>query len=158
MKSKFLLFLCLFPVLLFSQKQESFTSIVDQLNKDLIQFEKLLAHGEEYLPIKGFDLSKKETKGLIKETDYDAILTKNRDSIRQFYMIVYFQERILDQLQRLLIHPDFEKYDIAKMVHEELLVVKSADNKLYNFSLDEKTGGSYRSRFSIMHFTDLILI
>lgn len=155
MKSLFLLFVCLFPILPFAQKQASFTSIVDQLNNDLVQYEKLFAHGDEYLPINRFDLSKKEMKALIKESDCDAILTNSKDSINQYYMIVYFQERILDQLQLLLNHPDFGKNDIAKMIHDELSVVKSADNKLYNFSLDEKSEGSYRSRFSYMHFTDL---
>ncbi|PWH85115.1 hypothetical protein [Brumimicrobium oceani] len=153
-----LLFICLFlfPILVFSQKSVSFVSLVDQLNKELIHYSKLSPFGEEYISISEFDLSRKQRKELLKEADYDAVLSIKKDSIQQFHMIFYYQDRILAQLDQLLEHQDFEKYDIIKMISgDELAIVKSADNKLYNFSIDEKTGGSYRSRFSIMHYTDL---
>lgn len=156
MKIISLLYLIIFPLFLFGQKQGSFTAFVDQLNKELIQYSKVSPFGEEYIPIKEFDLSRKEKKELLKEADYDRVLNENKDSIQQFHMIFYFQDRILAQLDELLKHPDFEKNDISNMITvDELAIVKSADNKLYNFSLDEKTGGTYRSRFSIMYYTDL---
>ena len=127
------------------------------MDRELVQYSKVSPFGEEYIAIKEFDFSKKEKKQLIKEADYDAVLSKNKDSIQQFHMIFYYQDRILDQLDELLKHPDFKKNDIAKMISgDELSIVKSADNKLYNFSLDGKNGGTYRQRISIMHFTDLV--
>ncbi len=158
MKIISLLLLVVFPLFLIGQKQEAFVSMVDKLNKELMQYSKVSPYGEEYISIEEFGFSNRERKELLKEADYDAVLSKNKDSIQQFHMIYYFQDRVLAQLDQLLKHPDFEKNDIAKMISgDELSVVKSADNKLYNFSLDEKTGGTYRSRFSIMHYTDLVI-
>ena len=34
-------------------------------------------------------------------------------------------------------------------------IIKSDDNKLFNFSIDEKTGGTYRSRISLMHYSEI---
>ncbi|WP_107040152.1 hypothetical protein [Brumimicrobium mesophilum] len=154
---KITLLFFLFPLFLLSQKKVPFSTLVSELNEDLTQYEKLSPFGEEYLSLKDFDLSRKERNELILVSDYDENLTKNKDSIAQYQMIFYLQDQILSKLDKVLKHPDFEKYDIDELIHDELSVVKSTDNKLFNFSLDEKTGGSYRSRFSIMHYTDLIL-
>lgn len=152
-----ILYIVLFPFSLWSQNNEDILTLIDALNNNLNQYAKLSPFGSNYVPIDSLNLSETEIKELVEEANYDANLTLNKDSIDEFYMIFYFQDEVIQCLENILNHPDFEKYDIRELIKsDELSIIKSSDGKIYNFTMDEKMGGTYRSRISIMHFTDLI--
>ncbi len=141
----------------FGQSQESFEKLVSETNEYISQYSKLNPF-VEYYEIKGFGLSKKETKELLAEADYDATLTKDKDSIASYHTIFYFQENITNNIHKLISHNKFKTNNIKEQLLSndiDLAIVVSDDKKLYNFSLDEKMGGTYRSRISIMHFTEI---
>jgi hypothetical protein len=152
---RLILILIFIPILTFGQKKRSIEKIAEDLNNSLNQYSRLSPFGEEYLEIASFNLSKKETKELLVEANYDATLSKNKDSIQSYQMIDYFQTEIESSLNQILIHTDFQKYNISELItSDELHIVPSDDNKLFNFSFDAKTGGTYRHRISMMHYTD----
>ena len=146
------------PFISFGQAQSNFNKLIDITNHCLKQYAKLTPFGDEYFPISSFDLSKMEIKDLIIEAGDDDALSKNKDSIQSYFMITYFQEKIIDQINQIVKTPDFQASKMKELLTPgELSIVISDDNKLINFSLGEKTGGSYDSRISIMHYTGSIL-
>ncbi|WP_196887900.1 hypothetical protein [Aureivirga sp. CE67] len=152
---KTLITLFFLPFLAFSQTKADFNKLIEDTNEYLTQYSKLRAYGEEYYPISEFGLSKREIKKLLIDADYDATLSKNKDSIQNYHMIFYFQEKITKRINQIVRHQDFQKVNIQELItSDELSIVISDDNKLFNFSMDAKTGGTYRSRISIMHYTD----
>ncbi len=140
------------------QSQESFDKLISKTNKHLVQYSKLSPFDDEYISIKNLGLAKKEIEDLLKEADYDATLSNNKDSIAAYHMIGYFQDRIFDDINGLIAHNKFKENDIIELLEvdeTDLSIIASDDRKMYNFSLDEKTGGTYRSRISIMHYTEI---
>ncbi len=149
--------LCFLTNFGFGQSQKSFEKLVSETNEYISQYSKLSPF-VEYYEIKGFGLSKKETKEILVEADYDATLTKNKDSIASYHIIGYFQEKIINNIHRLISHNKFKINNIKEQLQSndiDLALVVSDDKKLYNFSLAEKTGGTYRSQISIMHYTEI---
>lgn len=150
----FILSFILISITGFGQSQKSFDQLIAQTNQYLVEYEKLSPF-EEFYQIKDFGLSKKEIKELIKDSD-DNDFNKGKDSIVSMYLILYFQDKIIDNIQKLVYHDKFEVNGTQALWSEgDLATVVSEDKKLYNFSLDEKTGGSYRSRISLTHYTDI---
>lgn len=153
MRTKVILLLISVPMIIFGQKQEKFSKLIEKINHSLLEYNKLSPFGSSYYPIDGFGLSKQEIKKIIADADYDGILSVNKDSIQEYYMIVFFQGEIEAYLDKIIEHPDFLKNDIANLIKGNVLsIVKSDDNKLLNISFDEKTGGSYRSQISKMYY------
>jgi len=158
---KYLLILFFFPLSVVGQEELSFNTLVNEANHYLNQYSRLSPYGREYYSILSFKFSQKESEDLISEatyhTDYDAILNQNKDSILGRYMIDHLQEKITHRLNQIINHSEFQKNDIEKLMNSnELSVVVSEDKKLYNFYFDEKTGGTYRSQVSIMHYTEFV--
>lgn len=148
-----LLVFILLSTMAFGQSQASFNNLVFETKAHLKQYSKLSPF-EEYYTIKDFGFSKK----VIQELLMDATLKKKKDSIASYHIIGYFQDKILTNIQKLISHSKFKENNIIELLltnNSDLSIFVSDDNKLYNFSLDEKTGGTYRSRISIMHYTDI---
>ena len=143
------------PLLSMTQSKSSLLRLIDQTHYYLNQYEKLNPLGQDYHPIESFSLSKKETREFIAGANYDATLTPNKDSVETYYAIFYFQDKITEHLIKIIQHPQFTQVNIPKLLESnELFIAVSEDQKLYNFSFSEKTGGTYRSRISIMHYTE----
>jgi len=157
MRIKLVIILAFYSFGALGQQKVKFEQLINELNHYLEGYSKLTGfeHGT-YYPIANFGLSKQEEEELIKESDYDENLTPNKDSIASYEMIFYLQDKIITHLKQIIKHPDLQKNDIEKLIKDELGVIVSDDKKLYNFSLDEKTGGTYRSRISMMHYTDML--
>lgn len=156
-RMKILTTLILLPFIVFGQPKTDFKKLVEETNHYLTQYSKLIPFGNEYYPISGFGLSKKEIKELLLDADYDTTLSNNKDSIQSHFMIGYFQGKIEEQINKIVKHPNFRQINIKELIKsDELSIVVSEDNKLINFSFDEKTGGTYRSQISITHYTDFI--
>lgn len=155
MRSKFILILTLAPFLLLGQEQQDYCKLIDKINHYFEWYGSLYPN-DGYLAISNFGLSEQERIALIEENNYDRILTRNKDSIQSEFMIYFYQDQIIDHLYQLVGHSEFQIKGLSKLTTEELSIVVSEDNKLFNFSFDEKTGGTYRTRISIMHYTDLV--
>lgn len=157
MRIKLIVALTLLPLIALAQKQRPFKKLIEETNHYLNEYAELSPFGDEYLALSGFELSRREIKELLKEADYDATLSKGKDSIQGYHMIYFFQNKILNQINQVVEHPDFLKNDIISLIEgDDLSITKSDDNKLFNFSLDEKTGGTYRSWISMMFYTDFV--
>ena len=79
-------------------------------------------------------------------------MSSDLDSISTFSMIDYLHEKIIGSLEHLLQRSDL-KENLAKLEKlEGLGMAKSSDNKLFNFTLFAKNGGSYRMYLSTMHY------
>ena len=139
-----------------SQSNNSFKKLIDNTNNYLSYYSNLNPY-TDYYSLKTFNFSKEEHLALLEEANYDATLTPNKDSIASYHIIQYFQDKIIKNIHQITSHKQFDNKDIKALLHcndVDLLIVVSNDKKLYNFSLDEKTGSTYRSRISIMHYTD----
>ncbi len=150
-----------FPLLAIAQKEKPFNTLIEETNHYLNQYSRLFPFDDEYKSISSFGLSEKEKKDLLdfvsSKPDNDSELSENHDSISNWYMIYYYQEKIKKHLKSIVNHSYFSQCDIRKLItSDELSIVVSEDKKLVNFSFDEKTGGTYRSRISIMHYAEFI--
>ncbi len=156
-----LVLICLFPMLLQGQEDASFDKLIQETNHYLNQYATLSPFDSEYHLISSFDLAQKEREDLIAEANtdiyYGQSLSANKDSILSQYMISYLQKRITGHLNQIVKHPDFQKKDIQNLItSDEMSIVVSDDKKLYNFSFDEKTGGTYRSQISMMYYSEFV--
>lgn len=89
------------------------------------------------------------------DADYKFVLSKNKDAIQNHFMITYYQRKIEEHINKIIKHPNFRQVNIKELLNsKELSIVSSEDNKLINFSFDEKTGGTYRSHISITYYAD----
>lgn len=153
-KWAFTTFLLLIANLSFCQSNASFNKLISETNKYLDSYSELNPF-HEYYALTEFEFTDKEHNELIKEANNDTNLIKN-DSIEVLFLIYYMQNKIIENLHDIIENPEFHKNDITQLLHlGSLQIVKSEDNKLYNFSLNEKSGGSYLSRISFMYFTDI---
>jgi hypothetical protein len=151
------LIILIVPLALWSQEKSSFLKLIEETNQYLHNYSKLYPIGDQFVSIKDFGFSKKEIKEITQNTNRNHALSKNKDSIEVFELIYYFQEKISGHIHKIINHPDFLKHEIQKLItSDELHIAISDDKKLYNFSYDEKTGGSYREQVSIMYYTDYI--
>ena len=149
----FLLF-CL-PFLAQSQPVRDLDSLIKETNHYLSAYKTLSPFGPEYYSINDFNLTKAERESLITGADNDLVLSDNKDSIDRYHIINYFQEKIIENLNLITEHPHFQIKNIQSSLETgDLQIVISSDQKLINFILDEKTGGTYQSRISIFYYSD----
>lgn len=147
--------LCLWINFGFGQSQKSFDEIISKTNEYIEKYSKLSPFGsDEFIPLKKSGLPKEEIK-YIKEhyEEYDGY---SKDSISEFNLLLEFQGLIVENLTRIISHKKFEENRIEVLINQsfDLSIVVSDNRKLFNFSLDEKTGGTYRSRISITYYTE----
>ncbi len=70
-----------------------------------------------------------------------------------FDRIVDVQSQISDKLIKVLSDPRIVKYNITELFgNTGLMISHSSDERIYFLSLDEKTGGSFRSCITIIHY------
>ncbi len=144
--------------------QESFEELISETNEYLTQYSKVNAN-----PLSGiykmddFEFSEKEMKTFLQYLeDYGfKDLSAHKDSIEHRPLAMFFQTKIVLQLKKIIAHEKFEDHNIESLLktsehsNSDLEITISEDRKLYNFSLPEKTGGSYRSKISVMHYTEI---
>lgn len=137
----------------FSQSQKSFDKLIAQTNNYLEEYASLSPFGG-YYALEDFKISKKEIKELLKSDSEN--FTPDKDSVDAYAMISYLQQKIIDNIYKLTAHKKFLENDITGLLQQgDLNIAVSDDKKLYNFSLYEKTGGTYHSYISVMYFTEL---
>ncbi len=139
------------------QTQSDFDELVARTNLYVKNYDLLsgFANRENYFAWKDTNLPPALVESIRKDQDYQDELSTSRDSISEYGLILELQDLIFQSLSKVLAHPASKGKDLTKLFPEgDLAVIQSDDGKLYNFSLDEKTGGTYRSRISLMHFTD----
>jgi hypothetical protein len=159
MKTK-LLFPSLFFVLFCNisvdaQSQKSYSKLITTTNQYLEKYSNLSPYGsDENIAYESSGLSKADIKYLKK--NYQEFDGYTIDSISEFNLLLEFQGLIIQNLTEIMNHERFLDTKIEEQLSRDydLAIVVSNDRKLFNFSLDEKTGGSYRSRISITYFTE----
>ncbi|WP_208746768.1 hypothetical protein [Aquimarina algiphila] len=151
---KFILFFLILSNFTFAQENISFKRLISKTNKYLEFYGEISIYGKNSYSFNEIGISKKDQKGILKnKKDYEFVV---RDSIGKYDLILFLQKKIMYNLNRVVTNAEFGKNDITQLLNSsELDVIKSDDGKLYNFSIDEKTGGTYKSRVSLMHYTEL---
>ncbi|WP_299277013.1 hypothetical protein [uncultured Psychroserpens sp.] len=146
----FLKYLILCSSLLGFSQETVFKFTVNQLNKELNIYATQSAHGAENFAVKDLELSEIEMQIYFEKEEQIT----STDSISMYAAISITQSKINALLFILMGNKETAKHDLRHVINDELAIVKSEDNKLYNFSLDQKTGGSYRSRISWMYYLE----
>ncbi len=77
--------------------------------------------------------------------------TDKPGNVTGFSVIQYYAGAIDEILKKVLNDKNIVRYDLSKIV-PGMGVARSDDGRLYSLSIDEKTGGSYRSQLSWMHY------
>lgn len=149
MKKWILIGAVLWSFISYGQSKRSFNTLLDQTNRYLSVYAELPTY-EAYYILKDLDLTKKEIRDLIKEgSQTNGHFTNESDSIESFDLIMYLNTEILNNLDKLLAHDEFSFEGINQLKRDiDLAIIVSEDRKLYNFSLADKHGGTYRSRTS----------
>ena len=153
---KFLNFLFLFLFCVFIEKAScqqviSLDSLVENVKVNLSLYEDFLPFGSDFYSLHGYGITTDEINRMIEKEE----ISQGTDSA-DFYVLQWIvQERIDRTLAQIVVHPDFKTSDVQNLLGESMYVVVSPDHKLFNFSFDENTGGSYLSRISYMFYTDL---
>jgi hypothetical protein len=129
----------------------SFNKLIQETNSYLAVYDELNPHYDNYIPFDSLELSKKQLQ-LIKDDCEEC----SEDSIHEYTLIFSVQSLIMENVTKILAHKNFGKQPIEALLNNnsDLSITISDDRKIYNFSIDEKAGGTYRSRFSITYFTE----
>ncbi len=141
-----------------SQSQESFNELIKETNGFLNSHSVLndyMGSYDTFISFKESGLSKKRIESAIMNNDYEDGISKGKDSIYEAYLIEELNKLIKSNVYKIISHTKFKAQKIDSLLNGGINIVKSEDNKLYNFSFNEKTGGTYRSRISIMYFSDV---
>jgi len=138
----------IFCSIAFFAKAQSIEKLITQIEKDLFVYERLSPWDNGY-SVKDFNFTEQELDEIKSDISKDLMeeLMLDRDSIQSYYVIEIFQERILENIDKIAHHKDFPKKG------SEFFLV-SPDSKLFNFVLDGKTGGSYRSQISAVYYRE----
>ncbi|MDR2009974.1 MAG: hypothetical protein LBQ22_05785 [Bacteroidales bacterium] len=114
------------------------------------RIEKIIEQTEEYLAVYG-GLSpwvENYPIGDFKFTEWELENVEiENDSISGYYIISIYQDKILANIDKIANHKDFPQKG------SEFFLV-SPDNKLFNFTLFENTGGSYKSNISVIYYKE----
>ena len=114
------------------------------------RIDKLIAQAEEYLTIYNGLNPRVEYYPIIDfnftEQDLENIEIEN-DSINGYDVISIYQKKILATIDKIAYHKDFPKKGSN-------LFLASPDKKLFNFTIFENTGGSYKSRISVIYYKE----
>jgi hypothetical protein len=101
--------------------------------------------------VKAFKLTKIELDSLRNNVDGYAL-----DTVMNGSSLTYaLSNMIKNNLQRILSWKDIGKYDLSLLFKKYLQIAVSPDNKLYAFSFDQKTGGSYHSNYSFVFYNPI---
>ena len=147
---RFITYVILCSSLLGFSQDTSFKFAIDQLNKELKIYATQSPHGAETYAVKDLGLSEVEMQIYFEKEEQ---ITR-ADSIDMYDAISITQSKINAILFMLMGNRETAKHDLSTLINGELAIVKSEDHKLYNFSLDQKTGGSYRSRISWVYYLE----
>ena len=132
----FILFCCI----TFVSNAQSIDNLITQIEKDLSVYEQISPWKDDY-KINDFDFTKEELK------DEEGKEIGKNEIIDQFLVQDIFKKRILKNIDKIVNHKDFPDKGSD-------LFSASPDNKLFNFVMDENTGGTYRSRLSLIYYKD----
>ncbi len=140
----------------FGQSPKPLDNLVSETNEYLEKYSKLTPPfgADEFVTLKESGLPKDEIKYI--KAHYGEYDGYSKDSISEFNLKDEFQELIVKNITHIISHNKFKDSKIDELINHnfDLSIVVSDDRKLYNFSLDEKTGGTYRSRISITHYIE----
>ncbi|MCZ2356457.1 MAG: hypothetical protein LC115_07180 [Bacteroidia bacterium] len=95
----------------------------------------------------------KQTEQINALLKYYQTLSPFSDTENNFELIDSLSNEITIHLLKVLNDKRILNYQIETLfTEEELMLSKSDDNRIYFFSIDEKTGGSYRTSKTIIHY------
>jgi hypothetical protein len=136
MKHRKYILIIIFCCLAFFAKAQNIENLISQTEEYLSVYD-ILSPWVEYYSLKDFSFSEEELKDIDLEND----------SIEGYNIISIFQNRILDNIDKIAHHKDFPQKGSD-------LFLAAPDNKLFNFTLFENTGGSYKSFISIIYYKE----
>ncbi len=151
---KTFLFLLFFPIALLAQQSPAFEQRSAQLQGYLSAYDQLYPLESLYSMTQlGLSASERARfRAYVSEPE--TPLADTVDWVETEWLLAYLQDAIVAEMtvlmQDSLTRPN--ETDVGWMGNS-LDMVRSDDGRLYNFSLDEKTGGTYRSRISWMYYT-----
>jgi len=137
-----------------AQSQRSFERLVKETNEHIQSFSQLNTYDfDKGVAYEETGLPKERIAHILQEDagNYDGY---SADSMPTYGLISEYQELIIEDILQLLTHSKLSENSLESMLSTgaDLSVVVSPDRQIYNFSLDEKTGGTYRSRISFTHY------
>jgi hypothetical protein len=144
----FLFFVLLFHSVNGVAQNKPFIHLVQEL-KDLCFQHGTLHTDYETVALKDAGLS---YQVLLKEYPEEFEIPDNKDSIDIGSLKYYYQLKIKQKFNEVMHHPALLKHDLSKILSSVLV---SDDKKLYCLTIDENTGGSYHSRITFYHYTDM---
>ncbi len=154
---KLIIFFVIITNVIYGQSQKSFDKLISETNKYLSLYSELpYTFDNEYIPFKESGLSDKEI-AYIKEQDYADEDGYFNDSVSKNYLILGLQDLIFKNIKKIISNDKFKENNIKDLLlsNPDFNIVVSNDKKLYNFILDEKTGGTYHSKISLMYYTGI---
>jgi hypothetical protein len=104
--------------------------------------------------------NQKKKDDFIQQVEKINILLKRYNTLspfsgndNRFDLIESISDEITTRLLKILNDKRILNYQIENLITEdELMISKSTDNRIYFFSIDEKTGGSYKTNKTIIHY------
>ncbi len=134
-----------------SAQSVAYIEFVDRAKRCVEAYEALDPQMEDLQPAAAYAEFLPEINRIFESTEEDWVT--EADSIELFDLMYFFQTRIVEVVDSLTAHPEFDPSQIQNDLGGVLGVIVSPDKKLVSFSLDEKTGGTYRSRIAWIYFT-----
>jgi len=150
MKDKLVIIFVLLSFIGQAQSQKSFDKLIEQTNRFLSVHSQLQPY-DEYFILKSLELNKREIKEIMNEgSNVDAHFSSINDTIQSSDLLFYLNDVIIENLDRILAHDKFSYDRIQKLRTDDFnfTMLISSDRKLFNFSLQEKHGGTYSSRMT----------
>ncbi len=151
-------FLILFILVNHFSWGQSFNKLIQETNQYLEYYSHTSPFSYDFISFTDTHLSTKEIKELKKiYEEAEEYLNPQKDSILEEVLIFYYQEKIINNIEKIIQHKKIKKYipQIKSLLNQDNInIAISEDHKLINFYFDEKTGGTYRSQISMLFYLD----
>lgn len=146
MKAILTFLLIIFNVVGIAQDTSQILKTIDTLNFYLEKYSPLLPMGDDSYNINDLGISSEHI------SEYKKDIHLSSDSVDTYTAIEFVQDRIIHYTHLLLQMKGVSIRLLATKLNGKMGVTISEDYQLANLSIDEKTGGTYRSRISWMCF------
>ncbi len=134
-----------------SAQSATYIELAGRAKRCIEAYEGLDPHMDDLQPASEYADFLPEINRIFESTEENWV-TRN-DSIELFDLMYFFQTQIVELVDSITAHPEFDLVQAQADWGEGLGMAISPDQKLVAFSLDEKTGGTYQSRIAWVYFT-----
>lgn len=153
------IFLIIISQFSIAQTSGEIEKLITETNKYIDLFNGISRPIDRYISVNETNLPQEMLDAIKVDPNWADILSENGDSIDDVNLQGLYEEIIIANVDEIMSYYEIDKAKefVSQLGQINMQLTKSPDYKLLNFTFDANTGGTYRSRVSLVYFTEFII-